>query len=275
MPNGEVPDLSEKYAKQTFGNGKKIIDLGADFRLDSEAVYNQWYGFNYNEKALHDAQVYGLPEVNRDRIKDAAIIGNPGCYVTSVLLGLYPLMKAKANASQKIIANSASGVTGAGKGLTEDTHFPKTNESYHPYKVGAHRHTPEIEQELSKMNGADVRVTFVPHLLPVNRGIVSTIYVDLKPEYSLDDVYSIYEEAYKDEYFVHVLPKGQVADLKFIQYTNHCHISLHMDERDHTLIIVSTIDNMVKGAAGQAVQNMNIMYGLDETAGLTLIGPSF
>lgn len=152
-------------------------------------------------------------------------------------------------------------------------HFPRCNESFHPYKVGVHRHTPEIEQELSKMNEKDVHITFVPHLLPVDRGIVSTIYVPV--DKSLEEIYETYVEAYKDEQFVRVLPLGQVADLKFVKASNYCDISLHMDERDHTLIVVSTIDNMVKGSAGQAVQNMNIMYGLDENTGLNLVAPSF
>lgn len=177
------------------------------------------------------------------------------------------------NASDHIIINSASGTTGAGKKLTEDTHFTKTNESFHPYKAGNHRHTPEIEQELSLMADKKVTVTFVPHLLPVNRGIVSTIYV--KVDKDLDEIYKIYKETYQNERFVHVLPLGKNADLKFVTYTNDCHISLHMDERDHTLIIASTIDNMIKGTAGQAIQNMNLMYGLPEETGLQMVGPSF
>lgn len=267
--------LSEGYARQCIDAGKKFIDLGADFRLKSEAEYQTWYGFSYKDPSLHDMQVYGLPELHREAIKNASLIGNPGCYPTTANLGLYPLLKAKANASTKIIINSASGVTGAGKGLSDDTHFPKTNESFHPYKVGNHRHTPEIEQELSRVYGDQIRVTFVPHLLPVNRGIVSTMYVSLKEDYSLEDIHEIYRKAYENEQFVKVLPLGQMTDLKFVQYTNHCHISLHMDARDHTLIIVSTIDNMVKGTAGQAIQNMNLMFGLPENTGLNIVGPSF
>lgn len=271
LPHG----LSEKYAKYCDENNKKFIDLGADFRLDHEQDYQEWYNLDYHEKALHDKQVYGLSEVNREKIKTATIIGNPGCYPTSITLGLYPLLKEKLNLNQHIIIDSKSGTTGAGKTLSEDTHFPKCNESFHPYKIGTHRHTPEIEQELSKMANEDIQVTFTPHLLPVNRGIVSTIYVDLKPEVSFDDVYQIYQNYYAQEYFVRVLPKGKVADLKFVKYSNFCDISLHLDERYHRLIIVSTIDNMVKGAAGQAIQNMNIMYGLEETKGLKMVPPSF
>ena len=271
LPHG----LSEKYAKQCDEQGKKFIDLGADFRLDQEKDYQQWYQHDYQYPQLHEKQVYGLSEVNREQIKQASIIGNPGCYPTSITLGLYPLLKNHMHKDEKIIIDSKSGTTGAGKSLTEDTHFPKCNESFHPYKIASHRHTPEIEQELSKMAHQAVHVMFTPHLLPVNRGIISTIYVPLKDNVDFDDVYYIYQKTYQDEYFVRVLPKGQVADLKFVQYSNFCDISLHYDERYHQLIVVSTIDNMVKGAAGQAIQNMNLMYGFDEKEGLMMVPASF
>lgn len=267
--------VSEKYAKACIEAGKKFIDLGADFRLNSEEEYKQWYGFDYTDKKLHEMQVYGLPETHREEIKKASLIGNPGCYPTTMNLGLYPLLKNHMYISNKIIVDSASGTTGAGKKLTEDTHFTKTNESYHPYKAGNHRHTPEVEQELKLMCHEDIHVTFVPHLLPVNRGIVSTIYVDVDPTLTIEDIYKVYVDTYKDEKFVRVLPLGKNADLKFVQYTNYCDISLHMDERNHTLIIASTIDNMVKGTAGQAIQNMNLMFGLKEDTGLNFVGPSF
>ena len=271
LPHG----LSEKYAKQCDEQGKKFIDLGADFRLDQEKDYQQWYQHDYQYQQLHEKQVYGLSEVNREQIKQASIIGNPGCYPTSITLGLYPLLKNHMHKDEKIIIDSKSGTTGAGKSLTEDTHFPKCNESFHPYKIASHRHTPEIEQELSKMAHQAVHIMFTPHLLPVNRGIISPIYVPLKDNVDFDDVYDIYQKTYQDEYFVRVLPKGQVADLKFVQYSNFCDISLHYDERYHQLIVVSTIDNMVKGAAGQAIQNMNLMYGFDEKEGLMMVPASF
>lgn len=271
LPHG----LSEKYAKYCDENGKKFIDLGADFRLDDEKDYQDWYHLDYHEKALHEKRVYGLSEINRDKIKEATIIGNPGCYPTSITLGLYPLLKHHMNASYDIVIDSKSGTTGAGKSLSEDTHFPRCNESFHPYKIGNHRHTPEIEQELSKMNEHKIHVTFTPHLLPVNRGIVSTMYVSLKENISFEDVVEVYQETYQNEYFVRVLPVGQVADLKFVKYSNYCDISLHYDQRNHRLIVISTIDNMVKGAAGQAIQNMNIMYGIEETKGLKMVPPSF
>ena len=271
LPHG----LSEKYAKACDEKGKKFIDLGADFRLDDEADYQEWYGLDYNEKDLHTKQVYGLSEVNREKIKEASIIGNPGCYPTSITLGLYPLLKEKMNASTHLMIDSKSGTTGAGKSLSETTHFSRCNESFHPYKVGVHRHTPEIEQELSKMYGDKLMVTFVPHLLPVNRGIISTICVPLKDNVTFAEVEETYHKYYDKEYFVRVLKSGNIADLKFVKYSNFCDISLHYDKRTHTVIVVSTIDNMVKGAAGQAIQNMNIMFGLEETKGLKMVGPSF
>lgn len=271
LPHG----LSEKYAKYCDDHDKKFIDLGADFRLDDEKDYQEWYNLDYHEKVLHDKQVYGLCEVNREKIKHASLIGNPGCYPTSITLGLYPLLKEGMNKNNDLIIDSKSGTTGAGKSLSEDTHFPRCNESFHPYKLGVHRHTPEIEQELSKMANAKMHVTFVPHLLPVNRGIVSTIYVDLKDDVTFEDVMKVYHDYYNQEYFVRVLDLGKVADLKFVKYSNFCDISLHYDKRYHKLMIVSTIDNMVKGAAGQAIQNMNIIYGLEETKGLKMVAPSF
>ena len=271
LPHG----LSEKYGLYCLKNNKKFIDLGADFRLDKEEEYQKWYNLQYLYKDIHLYQVYGLTEVNRNKIKEALLIGNPGCYPTSITLALYPLLKEKMNKNQHIIIDSKSGTTGAGKSLTEDTHYPRCNESFHPYKIASHRHTPEIEQELSKMNQQQITVTFTPHLLPVNRGIISTIYVDLKDNIKYEDVYQMYMNTYKDEYFVRVLKKGSIADLKYVQYSNFCDISLHYNESHHQLIIVSAIDNMIKGAAGQAIQNMNLMCGFEETKGLKLIGTSF
>jgi N-acetyl-gamma-glutamyl-phosphate reductase len=271
LPHG----LSEKYAKECDEKNKKFIDLGADFRLDKEEDYKLWYGLDYNEKELHDKQVYGLTEINREKIKNASIIGNPGCYPTSIMLGLYPLLKEKLNKNTHFMIDSKSGTTGAGKGLSETTHFARCNESFHPYKVASHRHTPEIEQELSKIYEDQINVTFVPHLLPVNRGIVSTIYVELKDNVTLDDVEKIYHQYYDSELFVRVLKRGEIADLKYVKYSNFCDISLHLDERTNTLIIVSTIDNMVKGTAGQAIQNMNLMFNIEESKGLKIPGPSF
>ncbi len=270
LPHG----YCEKYASICDKQNKVFIDLGADFRLDQEVDYQNWYGLNYNEKELHSKQVYGLTEMNRDIIKDSKLIGNPGCYPTSILLGLYPVLKSKINKTNHFVIDSKSGTTGAGKSLSEATHFPRCNESFHPYKIGDHRHIPEIEQELSKMQGEQITVQFTPHLLPINRGIVSTIYVDLNDNVSKEDVYNAYK-IYDNEYFIRVLNEGDVADLKFVKYSNFCDISLHYDKRLHKLVVVSCIDNMVKGAAGQAIQNMNIICGFDETEGLKIVAPAF
>lgn len=271
MPHGH----SEPLAKKAIEKGKKFIDLGADFRLDRQEDYQTWYGLDYQEPALHDQQVYGLPEFQREKIKKADLLGNPGCYPTASALGLYPLIKAQAIDLTHLIIDAKSGVTGAGKSLSETGHYPRCNESFHAYKAGAHRHTPEIEQTLSYMSKQKARITFVPHLLPVNRGILATIYADLTKVLSYDEVYALYENQYQKERFVRLLPKGDYADIKFVQYSNYCDISLHFDERNQRVIITSAIDNMVKGAAGQAIQNMNLMFDLPEELGLSMIAPSF
>lgn len=271
LPHG----LSEQIARKCINAHKKFIDLGADFRLQDEKDYQLWYHQNYQDKKLHEHSIYGLSEIYRDAIKTAHIIGNPGCYPTSIALGCYPALKTGIADITHIIIDSKSGVTGAGKELSENTHFPRTNEAFAPYKVAAHRHTPEIEQTLSEMAKDKVTVTFVPHLLPINRGIVSTIYLPLKKAMQLNEIHALYTQAYKNEPFIRILDIGMCADLKFVTFSNNCDISLHLDERTNTLIIVSCIDNMIKGAAGQAIQNMNIMYELKENSGLTMIAPSF
>lgn len=271
LPHG----LSEKLARKCYDKHKRFIDLGADFRLDDPADYEDWYHLSYQDPSLHQEQVYGLPELYRDQIKDARIIGNPGCYPTSIALALAPVMKMGIANETDLIIDSKSGTTGSGKGLSELTHFPRCNEAFAPYKIASHRHTPEIEQTITRLCGSKASVTFTPHLLPVNRGIISTIYVNLTDEVTLEELHEAYTTFYANEQFVRVLPLGATADLKFIKYTNYCDISLHMDERNHRLILVSAIDNMVKGAAGQAIQNMNIMYGFGEGTGLSMIPASF
>lgn len=271
LPHG----LSERIARTCYDADKLFIDLGADFRLDEEADYAQWYQLHYQDPQLHQESVYGLPELFREDIKGKKIIGNPGCYPTSIALGLAPIMKAKLADTKHLIIDSKSGVTGAGKGLSETTHYPKCNESFAPYKIAAHRHTPEIEQTLSRLAQEDVLIDFTPHLLPVNRGIISTMYVELNAEITLEELYAMYVKAYAQERFVRVLPLGQCADLKFVQYSNYCDISIHKNERTNRAVIISAIDNMVKGAAGQAIQNMNLVCGLQEDMGLGMIAPSF
>ena len=271
LPHG----LSEPLAAKCVAAGKRLIDLGADFRLDDEADYTAWYKLPYHDKQLHTQAVYGLPELFRADIPGKPIVGNPGCYPTSIALGLAPALRGGLVRPDGIVIDAKSGVTGAGRGLTQNTHFPECNEAFAPYKIAAHRHTPEIEQTLGKLAGQPLRVTFVPHLLPVNRGIVSTIYADLCGETSVRAVHAAYSAFYQNEPFVRVLPPGETANLRNVRMSNYCDVSLHVDGRTGKLIVVSAIDNMVKGAAGQAIQNMNLLLGLDETTGLTAIPPAF
>lgn len=271
VPHG----LSQEIAVKCDSLGKKFIDLGADFRLDAEEDYKEWYGLTYTCPELHERAIYGLPELFFEQIKNANIIGNPGCYPTSIGLGLFPAIENGFVKTDSIIIDSKSGATGAGRGLAQNTHFPDCNEAFAPYKVASHRHTPEIEQTLSRAAGKKVLVTFVPHLLPVNRGIVSTMYVKLEDGVSKEQIRNAYEAKYKNSHFVRVLKDGNIANLRNVKYTNLCDISLHFDDRTGTLIVVSAIDNMVKGAAGQAIQNMNIIFGLEEQTGLEFIPPAF
>lgn len=270
LPHG----LSQPLAKTCVEHGRTFIDLGADFRLEEEAVYEKWYGGGFEDRALQNSAVYGLCELNRERLRGARLIANPGCYPTSIALGLYPALAQELVSPHGIVIDSKSGATGAGRGLSQTTHFTDLNEGFAPYKVGCHRHTPEIEQTLSHMAGEPVRVTFVPHLLPLNRGIVSTIYTE-KGAQSLAEIHARYVDFYQNEPFVTVLPLGACANLRNVRMTNMCQISLHEDAHTGRLIVASVIDNMVKGAAGQAIQNMNLAFGLPEDMGLPRVAPAF
>lgn len=271
LPHG----LSQETAAKCYQANKVFIDLGADFRLEQEEDYKQWYDGTFLDKELHAQAVYGLPELFREQISGRRIIANPGCYTTGAPLALAPAIKGGLVSAQGIICDSKSGVTGAGRGLSQTSHFPELNEGFHPYKAASHRHTPEIEQTLSKLAGEQVVITFVPHLLPVNRGILSTCYARINQGVDFAQIRKAYEAFYEGEYFIRLLDEGQNANIHNIKYSNFCDISLHHDSRTNTLIAVSAIDNMVKGAAGQAVQNMNIVFGLEETTGLTAIPPAF
>lgn len=269
LPHG----FSQELAKECHQGSKIFIDLGADFRLEREDEYKEWYGGTFIDHGLHKKAVYGLPEIWRDDIKNATLIANPGCYPTSVALALYPALKAGLIEGEGIIIDSKSGVTGAGRTPTQTTHFPECSESFSAYKAGGHRHTPEIEQTLTKAWGKEVRITFTPHLLPVNRGILSTIYCNAKSD--LTTLRQYYLDFYAQEPFVTMLNDGEYADIRNVRLSNSCHISLHYDSRTNRIILCSAIDNMVKGAAGQAIQNMNIIFGLEETMGLPIIAPAF
>ncbi len=271
LPHG----LSQDTAKACADAGKKFIDLGADFRLDDPEAYESWYQSEYRYDELHKAAVYGLCEMFREDIQKTSIIGNPGCYPTSVALGLAPALKNKLVSPVGIVVDSKSGTTGAGRKPTQTTHFPDCADAFSAYKVASHRHTPEIEQTLSKLAGEQATITFVPHLLPVNRGILSTVYARLQDGVTEADVRAAYEAMYQNERFVRVMPKGQAVNIRHVQCSNYCDIQLYIDEHTRLLVVTSVIDNMVKGAAGQAVQNMNLLCGFDEAAGLDMIPIAF
>lgn len=248
--------------------GKRVIDLSADYRLSDPEVYGAWYEPHLNPANLKKA-VYGLPEVRRAKIKGAKLVANPGCYPTSIILALAPLLKKGLINSQSIIADSASGVTGAGRSAKVDSLYCEVNEGYKAYGVGGvHRHTPEIEQELALLAGEPLKITFTPHLVPMDRGILSTVYAAPHKSVTTPELVKLYEEYYAGEPFVRVLPQGSLPSTAFVRGSNFCDIAPLVDVRTGRIIIVSAIDNLVKGASGQAVQNMNIICGLPETMGL-------
>ena len=256
--------------KQARDAGVRVVDLSADFRLRDAAVYQRWYSHEHIAPELLGEAVYGLCEVYRPQIAQSSLVANPGCYPTSILLALYPLLQGRHLGSERIIADSKSGVSGAGRKPSQTTHFVEVNENLSPYNIGrVHRHLSEIEQELDTWAGTPLRVTFSPHLLPVSHGILSTIYVTLEPGWSVARLVELYTRAYAGESFVHVLPAGRLASLAYVVRTNRCAISF-AEAGENDFIIVSAIDNLIKGASGQAVQNMNLMFGLDETMGLPM-----
>ncbi|HJV66915.1 MAG TPA: N-acetyl-gamma-glutamyl-phosphate reductase [Geomonas sp.] len=251
--------------------GKDVVDLSADYRLRDADVYGRWYEKHMNPELL-DKAVYGIPELRRDRIAEASLIANPGCYPTSVILGLAPLLKGKVINPRSIIVDSASGVTGAGRGAKVDNLYCEVNEGFKAYGVGGvHRHIPEIEQELSLLAGSDLAITFTPHLVPMDRGILSTIYSMPLGEVKASELVEMYKAFYDGEPFVRVLPQGSVPSTAHVRGSNFCDIGVVVDERTGRIIVVSAIDNLVKGASGQAVQNMNLMCGLPETLGLDIL----
>jgi N-acetyl-gamma-glutamyl-phosphate reductase len=247
--------------------GARVIDLSADFRLKDAAVYKEWYGLEHPATWLLAEAVYGLTEFSREELPSASLVANPGCYPTSVLLGIQPVMAAGAVAEGPLIIDSKSGVTGAGRSPKQHTHFVEVADNLSPYNIGrSHRHLPEIEQGLTMWGPEPLSVIFSPHLIPVPRGILSTIYVPIEEGWSERALRSRFEERYRSEQFVHVLETGSLATLAHVNFSNNCYIGMTVAEG--ILIITSAIDNLVKGAAGQAVQNMNVMFGLSESMGL-------
>ena len=247
--------------------GKKVVDLSADFRIDDAAVYEEWYQPHIAQEFLAEA-VYGLPEINREKIKSARLVANPGCYPTSIILGLAPLLANKIVDPSTIISDSKSGTSGAGRAANTATLFCEVADGFKAYKVGDHRHTPEIEQEIGKLAGQEVTVSFTPHLVPMIRGILSTVYATALKDVSQADVDALYQEFYKDERFVRPCTPGTFPATQFVRGSNYCDIGCKVDPRTKRVVIVSAIDNLVKGAAGQAVQNMNLMNGFQEDTGL-------
>lgn len=267
LPHGASQETVDFF----FKNGKTVIDLSADYRLVSPAIYKQWYGLTHNYPPTLKQAVYGMPEIYRNKIKKARLIANPGCYPTSAILGLMPAVKSKLIDTASIIIDSKSGTSGAGRKADLAVSYCEVNEGFKAYGIATHRHTPEIEQELSFLAGKKITVNFTPHLLPVDRGILTTIYAPLKKSISEDVLFDIYNKAYKIEPFVTVLGKNTYPNIKNVRGTNFCHIGLKINERTKTLVVITAIDNLVKGASGQAVHNMNIMSGFKETTGLESI----
>jgi N-acetyl-gamma-glutamyl-phosphate reductase len=297
LPHG----VGEQFAKTCIERGVSFIDLSADFRFDEdEATFSAWYGKPYVYPELRKKSVYGLPELYRNRIRELAasgsvIIGNPGCYPTSASLGIFPALAKHMAASATIIIDAASGVSGGGREPSRSFHYPECADSVAPYKVGSHRHTPEIARNIAAMTHDPPAIIFTPHLAPMNRGILSTIYIPLdaawrvpgtgnntsiRPptkeiEKQASTIHALYTDFYQDEPFVRVLPLGVTSTTNRVRQSNYCFISVHLDHSGSTLIIVSAIDNMIKGAAGQAIQNMNIIFGFDERTGLEMIPAIF
>lgn len=250
--------------------GKKVIDLSADFRLHNVKVYEQWYQPHTAQEYLAEA-VYGLPELHRDQIKACRLIANPGCYPTSIILGLAPLLAANIIAPETIVADAKSGTSGAGRTAQTAALYCEVNDGFRAYKIGNHRHTPEIEQEISLLCNQNIALTFTPHLLPMSRGIYSTIYATSRQSLEDDELYQIYQDFYQDEPFIRLCQPGTYPATQFVRGSNFCDIGFKFDKRTNRIIIMSVIDNLVKGAAGQGVQNMNLLCGFPETAGLAAL----
>ena len=266
LPHG----VSMAVAPIFLNAGKKVIDLSADFRLRDVATYEKWYSRHTAPNIIKES-VYGMPELYGDEIAKARLVANPGCYPTSVILGLAPLLKANWIDDSSIIADSKSGVSGAGREPQVGTLFCEVDEGFKAYKVGEHRHTPEMEQEISILAGCDVRISFTPHLLPITRGILSTIYATLQKDVTTAELIDLYRAFYKGKKFVRVYKVGTFPNISSVRGSNCCDIGLFVDARTKRVIIICAIDNLVKGAAGQAIQNMNLMCGLSEDTGLTMI----
>lgn len=263
LPHG----VASKKINADILSKTKIIDLGADFRIQDVDVYEKWYTTHYSKDILPEA-VYGLCEINRDKIKGKRIVANPGCYTSCSILSLYPLVKEGMIDLSSIIIDAKSGATGAGRGLSLGNHYCELNESVKAYKVASHRHTPEIEEQLSIAAGQDIVLNFTPHLIPMDRGILATCYATLNKKYTYDDIRKAYEKHYGNEHFIRLTKEGVFPETKWVKGSNFVDIGFTVDERTNRVIVIGALDNLFKGAAGQAVQNMNLMFGFDEAEGL-------
>lgn len=283
LDNEEVPDLDVLFCALPHGltagrtaewlnRGIKVIDLGADFRLKNPEVYEAWYKVEHPAQELIPEAVYGLPELYRDKIAGKRLVANPGCYPTATLLALAPLLKKGLLQKEGLIIDAKSGVSGAGRSATLGSHFSEVNENFKAYGVATHRHTPEIEQQLAEAAGSELFVNFTPHLVPMIRGILATIYAQVTPGVTEEDLIACWQEHYEGEEFVHILPEGTWPQTKFALGSNHVFLQLKIDPRTGRAILVSAIDNLVKGASGQAIQNMNLLCGLPESMGLNMRG---
>jgi len=265
-PNG----IAMGMAGELLEHGVKIVDLAADFRLKDPGLWQNWYGMEHACPDILATAVYGLPEMNREAIVNAQLVANPGCYPTAVQLGFLPLLEAGCIDESTLIADCKSGVSGAGRKASIGTLLAEASESFKAYSVPGHRHLPEIRQGLEQCTGSPVGLTFVPHLTPMIRGIHATLYARLKVDAT--DLQTVFEARYRQEPFVDVLPAGSHPETRSVRGANHCHIAIHRAPDTDTVVVLSVIDNLVKGAAGQAIQNMNIMSGFEESAGLQSIG---
>lgn len=266
LPHG----VASKKINADILSKTKIIDLGADFRIQDVDVYEKWYTTHYSKDILPEA-VYGLCEINRDKIKGKRIVANPGCYTSCSILSLYPLVKEGMINLSSIIIDAKSGATGAGRGLSLGNHYCELNESVKAYKVASHRHTPEIEEQLSIAAGQDIVLNFTPHLIPMDRGILATCYATLNKKYTYDDIRKAYEKHYGNEHFIRLTKEGVFPETKWVKGSNFVDIGFTVDERTNRVIVIGALDNLFKGAAGQAVQNMNIIMGIEETTGIDYV----
>ena len=266
LPHG----VASKKINADILSKTKIIDLGADFRIQDVDVYEKWYTTHYSKDILPEA-VYGLCEINRDKIKGKRIVANPGCYTSCSILSLYPLVKEGMIDLSSIIIDAKSGATGAGRGLSLGNHYCELNESVKAYKVASHRHTPEIEEQLSIAAGQDIVLNFTPHLIPMDRGILATCYATRNKKYTYDDIRKAYEKHYGNEHFIRLTKEGVFPETKWVKGSNFVDIGFTVDERTNRVIVIGALDNLFKGAAGQAVQNMNIIMGIEETTGIDYV----